>query len=64
LVNLIPCVGWIPGFIAVILGLGAVITSRVGSEKYANELLKAILPTSTPIPPAAPPTNPPEVPGV
>lgn len=64
LVNLIPCVGWIPGFIAVILGLGAVITSRVGSEKYANELLKAILPNSTSIPANEPPTTPPEVPGV
>lgn len=63
LVNLIPCVGWIPGFIAVILGLGAVITSRVGSEKYANELLKAIIPGSTPTTPIEPPNPPPIVPG-
>lgn len=50
--GLIPCVGWVLGFIAAIIGLGAVITSRVGSERYANKLLQAILPVT----PAAPQT--------
>lgn len=72
--SLIPCVGWILGFIATILGLGAVITSRVGSEKYANQVLQAVLspemqtppsepapstPPITPEPPAQPPAPPP-----
>jgi hypothetical protein len=42
--NLIPCIGWVLGFVAIIGGLGAVITSRVGSEKYANQLIKAVMP--------------------
>lgn len=54
--NFIPCIGWVLGFIAGIVGLGAVITSRVGSERYANKLLQAVLPVA-PIPSAAVPTE-------
>ncbi len=56
--GLIPCVGWVLGFIAAIIGLGAVITSRVGSERYANKLLQAVLPVT----PAASPSTPTEPP--
>jgi hypothetical protein len=48
--NLIPCVGWILGFVASIIGLGAVITSRVGSEKYADRLIQAVSPATDEIP--------------
>jgi cytoskeletal protein CcmA (bactofilin family) len=42
--NLLPCLGWIVGFIIIILGLGAVVSSRFGSSKYANKLAQAVLP--------------------
>ena len=48
--NFIPCIGWLLGFIAGIIGLGAVITSRVGSEKYANQLIRAVIPATGEIP--------------
>jgi cytoskeletal protein CcmA (bactofilin family) len=49
--NLLPCLGWIVGFIIIILGLGAVVSSRFGSSKYANKLAQAVLPR---VPAAAP----------
>lgn len=65
--NLIPCIGWVLGFVAIIIGLGAVITSRVGSEKYANQLIKAVLPTNgsipSPITGQEPAPQPPDEPG-
>lgn len=48
--NLIPCIGWVLGFVATVVGLGAVITSRVGSEKYVNQLIKAVMPSTGGIP--------------
>jgi hypothetical protein len=48
--NIIPCVGWVLGFVAIIVGLGAVITSRVGSEKYAKQLIQAVIPTTQSVP--------------
>lgn len=48
--GIIPCVGWVLGFIASIMGLGAVVTSRFGSTKYANKVLQAVI---TPMQPAA-----------
>jgi len=57
--NLLPCLGWIVGFIIIILGLGAVVSSRFGSSKYANKLAQAVLPivpaaAPAPVQPAAP----------
>lgn len=51
--TLIPCIGWLIGVIVAILGLGAVVISRFGSSKYANKVVKAVIP-SAPIPPAPP----------
>lgn len=46
--GLIPCVGWVLGFLAGIVGLGAVIISRVGSEKYVKQLYQSVVqPVST-----------------
>lgn len=60
--NLVPCVGWMLGLIAGFLGLGSVIVSRFGSEKYAARIVKAVLPVSEPPPtggesPESPPVN-------
>lgn len=65
--GLIPCMGWVIGFIVGIVGLGAVITSRVGSEKYVKKLYQAVIqpeaevtpidPIESPAPPT--PTEPP-----
>jgi hypothetical protein len=49
--NLLPCLGWIFGFLVIILGLGAVVSSRFGSSKYADKVARAVLP-STPMPAA------------
>jgi hypothetical protein len=54
--NLLPCVGWIFGFIIIILGLGAVVSSRFGSSKYASKVTHAVLPVA---PVAAAPVQPP-----
>lgn len=53
--NLLPCLGWIFGFIVIILGVGAVVSSRFGSSKYADKVARAVLPTA-PLPsmPATP----------
>ncbi len=56
--GLIPCVGWVLWFIAGMIGLGAVITSRVGSEKYVKKLYQAVIQpdaVATPIDPVEPP---------
>lgn len=42
--TLIPCIGWIVGFVVAIVGLGAVVVSRFGSAKYANKVVQAVLP--------------------
>lgn len=54
--DLIPCVGWVIGFVTGIFGLGAVVISRFGSSKYANRMVKAVLPSAPdmPLPPEPP----------
>lgn len=42
--GLIPCVGWLIGFIVGILGLGGVVISRFGSSKYAAKVMNAVIP--------------------
>ncbi len=49
--TLIPCMGWLVGFIVAIVGLGAVVISRFGSSKYANKMAQAVLP-NVPVPPS------------
>lgn len=56
--GIIPCVGWVLGFIASIMGLGAVVTSRFGSTKYANRVVQAVIQPETQVPPAEPPATP------
>lgn len=56
-INLIPCVGWILGFIIVILGLGAVVISRFGSTRYANKMAQSVVTSQVlPTPPVPPQT--------
>lgn len=58
--GVIPCVGWVLGFIASILGLGAVVTSRFGSTRYANKIIETfIAPPQPPTPPEEQPQEPP-----
>ncbi len=54
--TLIPCIGWLVGFVVAILGLGAVVISRFGSSKYANKVAKAVMPDAPidPLPPVPP----------
>jgi len=56
--GVIPCVGWVLGFLASIIGLGAVVISRFGSTKYATKVISAViqpaeedLPTEPPVAP-------------
>jgi hypothetical protein len=59
--SLIPIVGWLFSFmislILIVIGLGAVVSSRFGSSKYANKVAQAVLHTpsmpATPIAPAS-----------
>ncbi len=37
LFGIIPCIGWIPGFIAGVIGLGAVVVTRFGMQTYTGE---------------------------
>ncbi len=61
--GIIPCIGWVLGFIASILGLGAVVTSRFGSTKYANKVVQAVIAPQQPFtPPEEPPQEPPATP--
>ncbi len=43
--NLIPCVGWVLGFLVTVVGLGAVVISRFGSAKYAAKVVQAVIPS-------------------
>ncbi|MBP9040486.1 MAG: hypothetical protein KBF64_01790 [Anaerolineaceae bacterium] len=52
--TLIPCIGWVVGAIVTILGLGAVIISRFGSSKYADRIVQAVIPPSSPQTPTPP----------
>ncbi len=56
LLELIPCVGWIGGFLVACVGLGAVILTRFGSQEYPYGYpVPPPLPLRTrPAPPAAP----------
>jgi hypothetical protein len=42
--TMIPCAGWLIGGIIALFGLGAVIISRFGSEKYSKKMINAVLP--------------------
>jgi hypothetical protein len=57
MINLIPCVGWIVGFILGLLGLGAVVMTRFGSMSSSP---KPVAPVIPPVPPA--PSDPTQIP--
>jgi len=59
--NLIPCIGWLFGFLVALFGLGAVVISRFGSSKYADKMVKAVMP-SAPIPGTQDTPEPPQEP--
>jgi hypothetical protein len=59
-ISYIPCIGWIFPFIAAIIGLGAVILTRCGSQ-YAEPAHPAQA-VSTPVPPTVIPPQPPSEP--
>jgi len=44
---MIPCIGWIIGFLVALFGLGAVVISRFGSSKYADKMVKAVVPSAS-----------------
>lgn len=55
LISLIPCVGWIVGFLFTLFTLGAIVISRYGSTKYANSQGQILTGSpKAPVPPAAP----------
>ena len=58
LAGVIPCVGWILGFVASIMGLGAVIISRFGSNKFAPSVVQAVISPVTETPSQDSPENP------
>jgi hypothetical protein len=43
--TMIPCAGWLIGGIIALFGLGAVVISRFGSEKYSKKVINAVLPS-------------------
>ena len=53
--GLIPCIGWILGFLVSIIGLGAVIISRFGSTKYAASVVQAMVSPIVEVPAQDPP---------
>lgn len=55
--SLIPCVGWLIGFIVSIFGLGAVVISRFGSSKYANRVVQSVISANVPQEPTDSPEN-------
>jgi len=56
LLNYVPCIGWLAGFIVASLGLGGVILSRFGTQYYSTKV------TTLPAAPAAPISAPPPAP--
>lgn len=64
--NVIPCVGWIVGFIISVIGLGAVVVTRFGTQFYTSGGSgpfgpRATGPYTPPPAPAEPVVNPPSV---
>ncbi len=54
-IGLIPCVGWIIGFLVILLALGAIVISRYGSTKYALSQTHTVLNSQQPpVPPTGP----------
>ncbi len=45
--DFIPCVGWIPGFLVLVVGLGAVALTRFGVQDYPQTVVAPVLPTTT-----------------
>lgn len=41
--SMIPCAGWLVGFVIALFGLGAVLISRFGSAKYAKKMINSVL---------------------
>ncbi len=60
LFGLIPCVGWLVGFLGAVVGLGAVITTRFGTQAAAVSPSPTAVVSPAPIPPAEPPVVPSE----
>ncbi len=58
LAGIIPCIGWVLGFLASIMGLGAVVTSRFGSTRYAARVVQAVISPIETAPPQEPPATP------
>ncbi len=53
LISLIPCLGWLLGFLVAMFTLGAVVISRFGSTKFALSQMQAPVKVQpTPVPPA------------
>ncbi len=50
--TMIPCAGWLIGGLVSLFGLGAVVISRFGSEKYSRKVIDAVLPSSE-VPPVS-----------
>jgi hypothetical protein len=43
-IGLVPCIGWLAGFIVVAMGLGAVLLTRFGSREYVPATAQAMVP--------------------
>lgn len=67
-INIIPCVGWVVGFLLVVLALGGIVLTRFGTQPYVST--RQSIPPA-PLAPAAPmimsapivPPTPPQTPG-
>ncbi|HEY9078005.1 MAG TPA: hypothetical protein VIO61_15830 [Anaerolineaceae bacterium] len=52
--TLIPCIGWVVPFLVLIVGLGAVVATRFGTQEYSDTSHPAPVPPVAPVPPAPP----------
>ncbi|HNR45922.1 MAG TPA: polymer-forming cytoskeletal protein [Anaerolineaceae bacterium] len=62
LLALIPCVGWLFGFIIALVGLGAVITTRFGSREATLDPIRRATPPAAPAPVVIPEPSPAYIP--
>ena len=62
LLALIPCVGWLFGFIIALVGLGAVITTRFGSREATLDPIRGSTPPAAPAPVVIPEPSPAYIP--
>jgi hypothetical protein len=63
LLTIIPCIGWIGGALASLVGLGAAILSRFGTQVYPSPYSATAIAHPGPYTPPTPPTYPPPQPG-